>query len=62
MPPPDGHHPTAPARARRVLARARSQVRPGSFRLLLVASLVLYGLHGSATDSRAGRSWPASAA
>jgi len=41
-------------RSRRALQAVRSHVQPGSFPLLLVASVLLYVLHGLAADSIAG--------
>ena len=43
-----------PSRSQRALQAVRSHVRPGSFPLFLVASLLLYVLNGLAVDSTAG--------
>lgn len=43
-----------PSRSQRALEAVRSHVQPGSFPLLLVASLLLYVLNGLAVDSTAG--------
>ncbi len=43
-----------PSRSQRALQAVRSHVQPGSFPLLLVASLLLYVLNGLALDSTAG--------
>jgi len=47
---PEGHH---PGRARRTVQAVRPYVRPGSFPLLLMASLLLYVLTGLVFDSTA---------
>ena len=47
----EGHH---SGRSHSTLQAVRSQVRPGSFPLLLVASLLLYVLNGLALDLPAG--------
>src|SRR5262249_10592980 len=44
----------ARSRPHRALLAVRSHVQPGSFPLLLVASLLLYVLNGLALDSTAG--------
>ena len=43
-----------PSRSQRALQAVRSHVQPGSFSLLLVASVLLYVLNGLAVDSMAG--------
>lgn len=49
---PSGHpDPGHPSRSHRVFETVRSHVRPGSFPLLLAASLILYLLNGAAIDS-----------
>ena len=52
---PNQHSPEdhEPSQSRRVLRAVRSHVQPGSFPLLLVASLLLYVLNGLALDSMA---------
>lgn len=49
------HDPSEPerSRSRRALRAVRSRVQPGSFPLLLFASVVLYVLNGLAVESRA---------
>jgi voltage-gated potassium channel Kch len=49
---PEDHE---PSRSRRAFQAMRSQVQPGSFPLLLVATLLLYVLNGLAVESTAGR-------
>jgi voltage-gated potassium channel Kch len=54
---PDPHTPEnhAPSRSRRALSTVRARVQPGSFPLLLIATLLLYLLNGLAVDSMAAR-------
>jgi voltage-gated potassium channel Kch len=53
---PNQHRPEdhEPSRSLRALWGVRSQVQPGSFPLLLIATLLLYVLNGLAVDSMAG--------
>src|SRR4029077_12112677 len=57
LPMPSQHNPEdhEPSRSRRALRAMRSQVQPGSFPLLLVATLLLYVLNGLAVESTSGR-------
>jgi hypothetical protein len=54
MPNQHGPEDHEPRRSLRALRAVRSHVQPGSFRLLLVATLLLYVLNGLAVDSMAG--------
>jgi voltage-gated potassium channel Kch len=54
MPNQHGPEDHEPSRSLRALRAVRSQVQPGSFPLLLVATLLVYVLNGLAVDSMAG--------
>jgi voltage-gated potassium channel Kch len=55
MPNQHGPEDHEPSRSLRALRAVRSQVQPGSFPLLLIATLLLYVLNGLAVESTAGK-------